>query len=393
MPDYNDIKIGDAAELRHTITQRDLDRFVDITGDNNKLHVDRDYASKTVFKKPVVHGMLGASFISTVIGTRLPGDGALWFSQNLEFLLPVRIGDEITVKAEVIKKYDRERVIEIRTDIYNQNQQKVTSGTAKVKIVEQEVPERKPDAKTAKTALIVGGTGGIGKATCLALAREGYDVLVHYHRNEEAAREIRQEVENLGRKAIIWKADITDESQVRDLALELDRTFGALTVLANCTTHRIVNLKFLQTEWSHFQNHIDVAVKGAYFLIKHTLPLMERQSYGKIIHITTQAIETPTAEWLPYITAKAGLHGFSKALALELAPKGIRVNMISPGMTDTELIADIPEKLRLLAAARTPLKRLATPEDIADAVCFLASDKSDFMTGETLRINGGQVMI
>ncbi|HEV3251814.1 MAG TPA: SDR family oxidoreductase, partial [Puia sp.] len=107
----------------------------------------------------------------------------------------------------------------------------------------------------------------------------------------------------------------------------------------------------------------------------------------------TQAIETPNAEWLPYITAKTALHGFGKALAVELAGKGIRINMISPGMTETDLIADIPEKARLVTAAKTPLRRLAKPGDIASAISFLASDKSDFITGETLRINGGQVMI
>ena len=109
---YNDIKIGDKEKLNHVITSEDIEKFVDLTGDDNKLHVDEKYASKTNFKKPVVHGMLGASFISTIIGTKLPGDGALWFSQSLEFLLPVRVGDTLTIFAEVIKKNDKEKIIE-----------------------------------------------------------------------------------------------------------------------------------------------------------------------------------------------------------------------------------------------------------------------------------------
>ena len=104
MKKFESINIGDKAELTHKITKSDVEKFVDLTGDDNKIHVDKEYASKTTFKKPVAHGMLGASFISTIIGTKLPGDGALWFAQNIEFLQPVRIGDEITVKAEVIKK-------------------------------------------------------------------------------------------------------------------------------------------------------------------------------------------------------------------------------------------------------------------------------------------------
>src|SRR5690606_19099460 len=103
-----------------------------------RLHVDATFAKQTVFKKQVAHGMLGASFISTAIGTKSPGDGALWFSQSLEFLLPVRIGDTITVIAEVTKKNDREESIELSTIIFNQNKQKVTTGNAKVKIIPQE---------------------------------------------------------------------------------------------------------------------------------------------------------------------------------------------------------------------------------------------------------------
>ena len=147
MKKYTDINIGDKETLSHTITKGDIDKFVDLTGDDNKLHVDEKYASTTPFKKPVVHGMLGASFISTIIGTKLPGDGALWFSQSLEFLLPVRLGDELTVVAEVIQKNDKENIIELKTEIFNQNRQVVTKGLAKVKVIETEVVIEKIENK------------------------------------------------------------------------------------------------------------------------------------------------------------------------------------------------------------------------------------------------------
>jgi len=120
---------------------------------------------------------------------------------------------------------------------------------------------------------------------------------------------------------------------------------------------------------------------------------MVEKNYGKIINMTTMAIERPSTSWLHYITAKSALHGFSKALAVELAPKGIMVNLISPGMTDTELVGNLPEKVKLLTAAQTPLRRIATPADIAGVISFLASEKSDYLSGETIRVNGGQVMI
>jgi len=126
---YSEIKIGDKAEIKHKITQKDIEKFVELTGDDNKLHTDEEYSELTSLKKPVVHGMLGASFISTIIGTKLPGDGALWYSQNLEFLKSVRVGDELRITAEVVNKFDRTKTVELRTDIYNQHKQKVTAGT------------------------------------------------------------------------------------------------------------------------------------------------------------------------------------------------------------------------------------------------------------------------
>jgi 3-oxoacyl-[acyl-carrier protein] reductase len=139
MKKYSEINVGDKEALRHTITKSDIEKFVQLTGDDNRLHVDEKFARTTHFKKPVVHGMLGASFISTIIGTKLPGDGALWFSQSLEFLLPVRVGDALTVTAEVLKKNDKEQIIELKTEIHNQNRQIVTKGIAKVKVIETEV--------------------------------------------------------------------------------------------------------------------------------------------------------------------------------------------------------------------------------------------------------------
>jgi 3-oxoacyl-[acyl-carrier protein] reductase len=133
---YSDIEIGDKQTLQHVITKDDIEKFVQLTGDDNRLHVDEKFASKTSFKKPVAHGMLGASFISTIIGTKLPGDGALWFSQTLEFLLPVRVGDRLTVAAEVVRKTDKDQIIELNIDIKNQDRQIVTKGVAKVKVVD-----------------------------------------------------------------------------------------------------------------------------------------------------------------------------------------------------------------------------------------------------------------
>ncbi len=394
MSKYDAIKIGDVAKLSHTITQQDIDHFVELTGDDNKLHLDADYAGTTIFKKPVAHGMLGASFISTVIGTKLPGDGALWFAQNLEFLLPVRVGDTITVVAEVLKKYDRDNIVELKTDIFNQHKQVVTTGMAKVKIVEPQTPVTSPAlTDDRKIALVVGATGGIGQAICRQLADDGFDVAIHYHTNKQAAVSTRDALTSLGVTCMTCSADVVDAHQTSGMIEQVVRKLGGLTLLVNCVTSRIPVILFSALVWEDMQAHIDTNIRGMFNLAKDVVPIFEAQRRGRIITLTTQAIESPSAGWLHYITAKAALQGFSKAMAVELAPKGITVNMVSPGMTDTELIADIPEKSRLMVAAKAPLRRLAKPEDIAGAVSFLASSKADYITGETIRVNGGQVML
>ena len=222
------------------MTEKDIDKFVELTGDDNKIHIDKAYAQKTSFKKPVAHGMLSVSFISTIIGTKIPGDGALWYSQTLEFLHPVRVGDTITVKAEVIAKIERLNAIELQTDIYNQDLQKVIKGTAKIKIIEQEI-EIRPEIsnepeKIKKVALVIGGTGGIGSETCLKLASMGFDVAVHYSSNEEKATILQDAILKIGQKAIIVKADITISEEVDELINKVLRHIGNIFVLINCLT-------------------------------------------------------------------------------------------------------------------------------------------------------------
>lgn len=396
MKKYNEINIGDKETLSHTITKDDMDKFVQLTGDDNKLHVDAQFAGKTQFKKPVVHGMLGASFISTIIGTKLPGDGALWFSQTLEFLLPVRLGDQLTILAEVIKKNDKEQIIELKTEIYNQNRQVVTKGVAKVKVIEQEPePILEPEKKDSQplTAMVIGGTGGIGKAVCLQLAQDGFNVIIHYNRNGDIAENIKTEIEAHRGNAIILQADIYQEYDIKEMVSKSIRAFGKIDVLVNCAATVIPNIKFQDLVWEDYQKQIELNIKSTFTLIKEIVPLMLDNQYGKIINVGSLAVDKPNADWSHYITAKAALVGFTKSLAFELAPKGIRINMVTPGMLSTELTADIPEKIKLLTAAQTPLRRLAIAKDVANTISFLASDKSDFLTGENIRLNGGQVMI
>ena len=392
---YEEIQVGTTQQLTHTITQADIEKFVDLSGDDNKLHVDKAFAARTSFKKPVVRGMIGASFISTVIGTKLPGDGALWYSQTLDFLLPVRIGDMITVVAEVIKKNDRERSIELDVRIFNQNRQIVTRGISKVKVIDEDIPvnENLENEENPRVALVIGATGGIGNATCLQLAKDGFNLILHYNKNKDKARKLQEEIKALGREVYICQGDV---NQLADIDALIDfsiRKFSGIDVLVNCAAFPIPTIKATDLLWTDFLTQLEINIKVNLLLIQKVLPVMVGNGYGKIITLSSEATDKPNANWAHYITAKSALEGLTKSLAYELAPKGIRINMVSPSMVSTELTADIPEKMKLMTAAQTPLRRLARPEDVAGVISFLASSKSDFLVGENIRLNGGQVML
>ena len=393
--DFDAINVGDTKFLVKKITEADVRKFVEMTGDDNPLHVDRKFAEATSFKDIVVHGMLGASFISTVIGTKLPGFGALWVSQNIEFLLPVRLGDELTVSCTVLKKHERERLLELETTITNQNQQKILTGTGKVKVLVSKTEnstETKKEIK--KVAIVTGGAGGIGEAICLRLANDGYNIVINYASRKDKAERIVAAINETGKaKAIAVQADISSESGAAKLYKDAVNEFGGVSVLVNNASPKINPKPFINTDWSDFQSHLDVQLKGAFLMTKACVPEMIANKFGRIVNITSQVIEgQPSVTWTAYATAKSALAMMSRYIAAELGVHGITVNCISPGMTETSLIGDIPEKSQMIIARQTPLRRLAQPQDIASSVAYLVSDQAAFITGHSMQVNGGMVM-
>jgi 3-oxoacyl-[acyl-carrier protein] reductase len=164
-------------------------------------------------------------------------------------------------------------------------------------------------------------------------------------------------------------------------------------LLVNNASTRINPKAFGTMTWDDCQRQLDVQVKGAFLLAKACLPDMAAQRYGRVINITSQVVAGPPApHWTGYAVAKAALGMLSRYLAAEFGPAGVTVNCVAPGMTETSLIGDIPEKAQLMIARQAPLRRLAYPADIAGAVAFLASPEGAFITGQTLGVNGGASM-
>ena len=396
---FNDIFIGQTAECFHNVTHDDIAKFVELSGDNNKLHVDFNYANKTEFKRPVAHGMLGASFISSIIGTKLPGDGALWFASQIEFLLPTYIGDELKIVAQVIHKDERNQTIELRTSIFNQHRQLVTNGTAKVKIVSQQI-DLAPLAKESSNGLtlILGGTGLIGTEACIALANDGHKIAIQYHSNRNQASKVTKEITSLlpddSQIPLTWQCDITNKIQVSSMIESIIQRFGPINTVVNCIAPKIIRHPLDKVTWADFQDNFNNQILGAFNVVQAVTPSMIENKKGKIIFVNSLAFDAPALNYIPYITAKGALTGLMRSLAHDLGPKGIQVNAVSPGYTASEnSTGGLNKREELLLLSKIPLRRVCSPKDVANAICYLASEKSNYLSGETIRLNGGGIMI
>ena len=390
----DDISIGDEKKITRTISLEDIKRFIEITGDTNPLHIDDDFAKNTPLKKIVAHGMLGASFISTVIGTKLPGPGALWVSQNLNFLLPVRLGDELVIACKVKNKYPRDKLLDIDATIHNQNGEMVLNGGGRVKMLVKSKPAMlsKQENKRSKVVVVTGGSGGIGSAICQHLVLKGYKVVFNYLSNRERADAL---IKGLQKEGVVIdgvQIDSSSEVGAKKLYQHASR-YGKVEILINNMSGKIMPKAYLDTEWADIDEHINLQLKSSFLLSKLCLPDMVDSKYGRIVNVTSQITEgTPTASWCGYTLAKSGLAMLTKILATEFGVSGITVNSISPGMTETEFIDHISEKSQLISARSNPLRRLAIPSDIASTLMFLISDDASYITGQSIRVNGGALM-
>jgi 3-oxoacyl-[acyl-carrier protein] reductase len=311
----------------------------------------------------------------------------------MEFKLPVRLDDTLTITCTVLRKHARDRMLELQTNILNQHGQTVLAGQGKVKLLEPPQPQAAEEGTRLKVCIVTGGAGGIGRAICEKLARAGYSVVVNYLSGRERAEALVRSLVADGKPAVAIQADVASADGAACLAEAARRHFGGVSVLVNAASPRIVAKSIDELEWSDLAQHLEVQVKSALAMIKACKPGMAAQGHGRIVNLTSQSWDgTPVPGWTAYAIAKGGLATLTRYLAAELGPAGITVNCVSPGMTDTAFISAVSEKQQLLAARQIPLRRLGQPEDVAEAVAFLASDGASYITGQSLRVNGGGSM-
>ncbi|MGE5443242.1 MAG: 3-oxoacyl-[acyl-carrier-protein] reductase [Ignavibacteriales bacterium] len=241
---------------------------------------------------------------------------------------------------------------------------------------------------SGKVALVTGGSRGIGKAIALTLAEGGADILLNYSRSDKQAEEVKQKIEAMGRKCVTVRADVSKFEQAQNLGKAVVNHFGKVDILINnAGVNRDRTLRRMTPEqWNEV---IQTNLSSLFNCTKAVIEAMVAQGSGVIVSVSSIIGEMGNIGQVNYAATKAGIIGFTKTMAKELAGNNIRVNAIAPGFIETDMLGTVPEDIRKQIVAQIPLGRFGTPEEIALAVLYLCSPASSWITGTTLRINGG----
>jgi 3-oxoacyl-[acyl-carrier protein] reductase len=241
-----------------------------------------------------------------------------------------------------------------------------------------------------KIALVTGGSRGLGKVISLKLAESGATVIVNYANNQEEANRTVASIHSNGGKAIAVQADITDETAVRNLVTESeDKCDGTIDILVNNATGPQPELSIEESTWNDYLDQLTFFVKAPLLLTKAILPGMKKKNDGRIINIGSEVVQLGNPNFANYVAAKSSQIGLTRSWANELGPFGITVNLVNPGFIPVERHAKLDSAAFHDYKERVPLRKVGEPSDIGNAIVFLASNESKFITGQSLSVNGG----
>lgn len=243
----------------------------------------------------------------------------------------------------------------------------------------------------SRTVLVTGSSRGIGRAIAKAFAKQGDRVVINYIEQKAAAEQVKEEIIREGGRAMVVQCDVSDEQQVKQMMATIEQEFSPVEVLVN--NAGIAEMKlFTDIETSMWERMFDVNVKGMYLCCKYVLPSMISRKKGKIVNTSSVWGLVGASCEAHYSATKGAILAFTKALAKEEGPSNIQVNAVAPGAVLTDMLSGIDEEALRMVAEETPAGRLGKPEDIAETVVFLASEKADFITGQIISPNGGFVV-
>ena len=244
---------------------------------------------------------------------------------------------------------------------------------------------------TGKIAVVTGGARGIGRAIALALAEEGAEVVINYHHSEERSLVVKEEIEARGGKAAVMQCDVSDYESCEKFVSAVAEMCGRIDIWVNNAGITKDQLLMRMSEEA-FDEVIETNLKGTFQCMRFVSRVMVKQRYGRIINLSSVVGIAGNAGQVNYAASKAGVIGMTKSAAKELAGRGITVNAVAPGFIETEMTSILSEKVQEQAKNQIPLGHFGTPEDVASAVVFLASEQAKYITGQVLQVDGGMVM-
>jgi 3-oxoacyl-[acyl-carrier protein] reductase len=243
-----------------------------------------------------------------------------------------------------------------------------------------------------KVAVVTGSSRGIGAAIARELARSGAKVVVNYSTSREAAQQVVAGITAAGGRAMLCRADVTVQAEVEAMMRAAEAELGPIDILVNNASIGFPIVPFTQYRWEDFERKLTSELKASFFPCQAVVPGMVQRRSGVIVNVSSGLSRVPGPGFIAHSSAKSALDAFSKSLALELGPFGIRVNVVAPGLTLTDATSHQPKELHEAIKARTPLRRLGEPDDVAGAVLFFCTDEAKYVTGAYLPVCGGSQM-
>lgn len=242
---------------------------------------------------------------------------------------------------------------------------------------------------TKRNALVTGGARGIGAAASKALAADGYRVFINYVNSTAAADALVEEIKSAGGEAVALQADVRDDAQLKGMFDKIEAEFGGVDALVSNANMNFTSKPFIDQTWEEFAQKLNDEMHASYQAAKFAVPSMQKKGYGRLIFISSTLSEAPAPTFIAHGTAKGALDSFCKYLAQELGPLGITANIVAPGLVETDATKNAPDEFKEMIRNFTPTQKIATPEDVANTIRFLANEKSGHVTGTYNPVCGG----
>jgi 3-oxoacyl-[acyl-carrier protein] reductase len=392
MDPQDKFSVGQSFLEKFKIDASTVERFAEFSGDRNPLHLELQAAQSYGYPRQVAHGTILIAFISRMIGMEVPGPGAMWVSNAIEWTAPVFVGDEIELRVTVEKVSVATGILILHIVATNQKGKVVATGSAKVKRMTRVAREDSQTGQERRVALVTGGSRGIGAAIARRLSLDNTTVAINYRESQQDAENVVEEIRSSGGLAQAYAGDIAEPGTVVNIVHEVIASFGRLDMVVHGASPNILSRPIDTLNYNAVEQYLRIYLGGTLALMSEARPGMVERKFGRFILIGTSFLfGIPPAGLSAYVIAKQALWGLVRSMATELGPVGITSNMVSPSLTVTDMTADISARVKELEARKSPLRRLVSPRDTAELVAFLASDAGGYINGSNLPVTGGPV--